>query len=37
MLATPGRDKWTAFLLSLAEMRLAQNMLTSFKQPIAAE
>jgi hypothetical protein len=24
-------------LLSLAEMRLAQNMLTSFKQPIAVE
>ena len=25
-----------AFLLSLAEMRLAQNMLTSFKEPFAA-
>jgi hypothetical protein len=24
-------------LLSLSEMRLAQNMLTSFKEPIAAE
>jgi hypothetical protein len=25
-----------AFLLSLEEMRLAQNMLASFKEPIAA-
>jgi hypothetical protein len=32
-----GAESTVAFLLSLAEMRLAQNMLASFKQPIAAE
>jgi glycosyltransferase involved in cell wall biosynthesis len=32
-----GAESTLAFLLSLAEMRLAQNMLTSFKQPIAVE
>jgi glycosyltransferase involved in cell wall biosynthesis len=31
-----GAESTLAFLLSLAEMRLAQNMLTSFRQPIAA-
>jgi glycosyltransferase involved in cell wall biosynthesis len=29
-----GAESTLAFLLSLAEMRLAQNMLTSFKEPI---
>jgi hypothetical protein len=32
-----GAESTLAFLLSLAEMRLAQNMLTSFKEPIALE
>jgi glycosyltransferase involved in cell wall biosynthesis len=32
-----GAESTLAFLLSLAEMRLAQNMLTSFKQPSAVE
>lgn len=32
-----GAESTLAFLLSLAEMRLAQNMLTSFKEPILAE
>jgi glycosyltransferase involved in cell wall biosynthesis len=32
-----GAESTLAFLLSLAEMRLAQNMLTSFKQPIAGD
>jgi len=32
-----GAESTLAFLLSLAEMRLAQNMLTSFKQPLALE
>jgi glycosyltransferase involved in cell wall biosynthesis len=32
-----GAESTLAFLLSLAEMRVAQNMLTSFKDPIAAE
>ena len=32
-----GAESTLAFLLSLAEMRLAQNMLTSFKEPIAAK
>jgi hypothetical protein len=32
-----GAESTLAFLLSLAEMQLAQNMLTSFKQPMAAE
>ena len=32
-----GAESTIAFLLSLSEMRLAQNMLTSFKEPIAAE
>jgi glycosyltransferase involved in cell wall biosynthesis len=32
-----GAESSLAFLLSLAETRLAQNMLTSFKQPIAVE
>ena len=31
-----GAESTLAFLLSLAEMRLAQNTLTSFKEPIAA-
>jgi len=31
-----GAESTLAFLLSLGEMRLAQNMLTSFKEPIAA-
>ena len=30
-----GAESTQAFLLSLAEMRLAQNMRTSFKEPIA--
>jgi hypothetical protein len=30
-----GAESTLAFLLSLAEMRLAQNMRTSFKEPIA--
>ena len=33
----PGSGITLAFLLSLAEMRLAQNMVTSFKEPIAVE
>jgi hypothetical protein len=32
-----GAESTLAFLLSLAEMRLAQNMLASFKQPLAVE
>jgi glycosyltransferase involved in cell wall biosynthesis len=32
-----GAESTLAFLLSLAEARLAQNMLTSFKQPMAME
>lgn len=32
-----GAESTLAFLLALAEMRLAQNMLTSFKEPIAVE
>jgi glycosyltransferase involved in cell wall biosynthesis len=32
-----GAESTLAFLLSLAEMRLAQNMVTSFKEPIALE
>jgi glycosyltransferase involved in cell wall biosynthesis len=32
-----GAESTLAFLLSLAEMRLAQNMLTSFKEPITIE
>ncbi len=32
-----GAESTLAFLLSLVEMRLAQNMLTSFKEPIAVE
>ena len=32
-----GAESTLAFLLSLVEMRLAQNMLASFKQPIAIE
>jgi hypothetical protein len=31
-----GAESTLAFLLSLAEMQLAQNILTSFKEPIAA-
>ena len=31
-----GAESTLAFLLSLAEMRLGQNILTSFKQPLAA-
>ena len=30
-----GAESTLAFLLSLAEMRLAQNMVTSFKEPVA--
>jgi hypothetical protein len=30
-----GAESTLAFLLSLAEMRQAQNMVTSFKEPIA--
>jgi glycosyltransferase involved in cell wall biosynthesis len=30
-----GAESTLAFLLSLAEMRLAQNMITSFKEPVA--
>ena len=30
-----GAESTLAFLLSLAEMRIAQNMLTSFKEPLA--
>ena len=33
--ANQGAESTLAFLLSLAEMRLAQNMVASFKQPIA--
>jgi len=32
-----GAESTLAFLISLAEMRLAQNILTSFKEPIAVE
>jgi hypothetical protein len=32
-----GAESTLAFLLSLAEMRLAQNMVASFKEPIAVE
>jgi len=32
-----GAESTLAFLLSLAEMRLAQNMRTSFKEPIAVQ
>jgi len=32
-----GAESTLAFLLSLAETRLAENMLTSFKQPISVE
>src|SRR6266853_1507052 len=32
-----GAESTLAFLLSLSEMRLAQNMLTSFKEPIAVQ
>jgi glycosyltransferase involved in cell wall biosynthesis len=32
-----GAESTLAFLLSLAELQLAQNMLTSFRQPIALE
>ncbi len=32
-----GAESTLAFLLSLTEMRLAQNMLTSFKEPITVE
>ncbi len=32
-----GAESTLAFLLSLAEIRLTQNMLTSFKEPIAVE
>ena len=32
-----GAESTLAFLLSLAELQLAQNMLTSFRQPIASE
>ena len=30
-----GAESTLAFLLSLAEMRIAQNMVTSFREPIA--
>jgi hypothetical protein len=32
-----GAESTLAFLLSLAEMRLAQNMLTSFKNPVSVQ
>jgi len=32
-----GAESTLAFLLSLVEMRQAQNMLTSFRQPITSE
>ena len=32
-----GAESTLAFLLSLAEMRQAQNMLTSFKEPMVVE
>ena len=32
-----GAESTLAFLLSLAEMRIAQNMVTSFREPIAIE
>jgi len=32
-----GAESTLAFLLSLVEMRLAQNMVTSFKEPLAVE
>ncbi len=32
-----GAESTLSFLLSLAELRLAQNMLTSFRQPIVSE
>ena len=32
-----GAESTLAFLLSLAEMQLAQNILTSFQEPIALE
>jgi len=32
-----GAESTLAFLLSLVEMRLAQNMLTSFREPVAVE
>jgi hypothetical protein len=32
-----GAESTLAFLISLAEMQLAQNTLTSFKKPIALE
>jgi hypothetical protein len=32
-----GAESTLAFLLSLAEMRQAQEMLASFKQPVTAE
>jgi hypothetical protein len=32
-----GAESTLAFLLSLVEMRQAQNMLASFKQPVTAE
>jgi hypothetical protein len=32
-----GAESTLAFLLSLTEMRLAQNMLTSFKEPLAVQ
>jgi glycosyltransferase involved in cell wall biosynthesis len=35
--ANQGAESTLAFLLSLAEMRLAQNMRTSFKEPIAVK
>jgi hypothetical protein len=34
--ANQGAESTLAFLLSLAEMRRAQSILTSFQQPIAA-
>ena len=32
-----GAESTLAFLLSLSEMRLMQNMLTDFKEPISVE
>jgi hypothetical protein len=32
-----GAESTLAFLLSLEEMRLAQNMITSFHEPVSSE
>jgi hypothetical protein len=35
--ANQGAESTLAFLLSLAEMRMAQNMVRSFKEPMGME